>query len=91
MGYTIFGATWFYWRGEYHIEAYDVQLGRGGSNDQVEISDLRSLFGFRTEGGNGTSAFIEAGWVFDRDMDFKTTRPNLDIDTGFIGRMGLRF
>jgi hypothetical protein len=48
------------------------------------------LLGLRAEGG-GVTGFVEAGWVFAREASFLHGTPDFDINTGFIGRIGLRF
>lgn len=81
--------TWFYARAEYHIESYEIRLTRVNQRDQVEIQDWRALMGFRFDNGWVTS-FIEAGWVFGRNVDYKNAA-GFDVASGFIGRMGIRF
>lgn len=68
LGNEALGSKWAYMRAEYHVEAYDVRTAGGGS-DQVELEDYRLMFGFRMDGGLN-SWFTEAGWVFDRNIDF---------------------
>jgi hypothetical protein len=83
-------ATWAYVSGEYHVESYEIELSPPGSRDQVQFEDWRVLGGLRFESGWLTS-FIEAGWVFDRDVEFRSQGTDFDIDTGFIGRVGFRY
>jgi hypothetical protein len=83
-------ATWFYARGEYHSEAYEIMAPITGGREQVEITDWRILMGFRFDNG-WVSSFIEAGWVFNRDVDYRYATPDFDVRSGFIGRIGLRF
>lgn len=68
LGNEALGSKWAYMRAEYHVEAYDVRTAGGGS-DQVELEDYRLMFGFRMDGGL-SSWFTEAGWVFDRNIDY---------------------
>jgi hypothetical protein len=86
-------ASWVYVRGEYHVEAYQVELeylGAGGRREKMEIADWRLMLGLRKEFGN-VSGFLEAGWVFDRQVDFLHETPGFDIDSGFITRAGIRY
>ncbi|MBI3866464.1 MAG: hypothetical protein HY290_31675 [Planctomycetia bacterium] len=84
-------ATWVYGGVEYNVEAYQIDLtSPGGQTEKVQLSDYRALFGLRAEGG-GVTGFVEAGWVFARDVEFLHGTPGFDINTGFIGRIGLRF
>ena len=59
-------------------------------DEKIQISDYRALFGLRSEGG-GVTGFVEAGWVFAREARFLHGTPGFDINTGFMGRIGLRF
>ena len=83
-------AKWMYFRVEHHVEAYDVEIAGGGS-DQVELNDWRAMLGFRMDAGT-YSWIIEGGWVFDRDVDFGIAA-NTDFapESGFIGRIGWRY
>ncbi len=90
LGHTWFGPTWFYARGEYHVEAYEVSLQGTGLQDRMQIEDFRILMGFRNF-GCCASGFIEAGWVFNREFSFQSVSPDIDLDSGFIARMGVRF
>lgn len=84
-------ATWIYGGVEYNIEAYQIGLaGPDGSNEKIQIEDFRGVIGLRTD-SCGVATFVEAGWVFDRDVAFKHGTPGFDINTGFIGRLGIRF
>ncbi len=88
-------AKWVYVRGEYHVESYQIERqplgGTGGYSDQIEIRDWRVLGGIRTVNPYGVSAFIEAGAVFGREVEFLEGTPAYDIDSGFIARAGLHF
>jgi hypothetical protein len=85
------GSAWAYGSLEYNVEAYQInsQIPQN-IDDKIQISDYRALFGLRSEGG-GVTTFVEVGWVFDRQAVFQHTLRDFDIDTGFIGRLGLRF
>lgn len=86
--------TWAYVSGEYHVEAYEVVVrppGGGGSQQtRVEFEDWRVLGGLRWEAGWLTT-FVEAGWVFGREVDYERVGQDFDVDTGFIARMGFRY
>jgi hypothetical protein len=84
-------AAWAYGGVEYNVEAYQIDLsGTNGRQEKIQIADYRALFGLRTEGG-GVTGFAEAGFVFARDVKFLNGTPGFDINTGFIGRLGLRY
>jgi hypothetical protein len=84
-------SAWVYGGVEYNVEAYQIDpLGPDGQHERIQLRDYRALFGLRTEGG-GITGFVEVGWVFAREVKFEHGTPGFDINTGFIGRLGLRF
>lgn len=90
VGHTAFGPTWLYARGEYHVEAYEAGLAGTGTRNRTQVKDYRALIGFRNF-GPCASGFIEAGWVFGREIEIDNVPPVIDINSGFITRLGLRF
>ena len=88
--------TWAYLRGEYHVEAYEVERDFADplvpdARDKIEIQDWRVLAGLRTQNQRGVGTFLEAGWVFGREAEFLHGSPDFDIESGFITRAGWRF
>lgn len=109
---------WLYFAGEYHVEAYEVEVSAQRRADplgedvplvippnaagvlvatrpassQIELEDWRVLLGIRSEQGSMTS-FLEAGWVFGRDVDLsRVAAPRgFDISSGFIARFGVTY
>lgn len=83
---------WIYASAGFHVEAYEVEIQRPGSEygEKIEISDWRAVIGLRSE-NDYLSTFIEGGIVFDRQVDFLRGTPGFDIDSGFILRGGFRF
>jgi hypothetical protein len=84
-------ATWVYGSFDYNVEAYQIALrGPDGDHEKIQIEDYRAMLGLRVDDGN-VAAFIEAGYVFERDVDFAHGTPSFEIAPGFISRVGLRF
>ena len=93
--------VWLYASGEYHVESYQIGSSTftpppplpGGTVvsrvDQVELEDYRILIGLR-KSNPIVSGFIEGGWVFGRRVD-QRFGPDFSINSGFIGRIGIRF
>jgi hypothetical protein len=81
---------WFYVRGEWHIEAYEIQLETTGQRERVEIEDWRVLIGNRKTNGL-FMLFVEAGWVFGRNVSYERGTPGFDVSSGFIVRTGLTY
>ena len=92
---TPFGVPyWVYVAGEYHIEAYEIQVdnanGTAKVRDQIQLQDWRFVLGLRSE-TNGMSSFLEGGWVLDRKATLRNAASDFDIHDGFIVRAGLKF
>lgn len=92
LGNEAMWSKWAYVRGEYHVEAYGVDRSLGGvsADDQVQISDYRILAGLKMDGGL-YNWFFEGGWVFDRQVEFDSGIAGYDLNSGFIGQIGLRY
>ena len=92
---TPFGVPyWVYVAGEYHIEAYEIQVdnanGTARVRDQIQLQDWRVVLGLRSE-NNGMTSFLEGGWVLDRKATLRNSASDFDIHDGFIVRAGLKF
>ena len=96
--------VWLYANGEYHIESYQIGSSTfvpdnplvavpGGTvmsrRDQVELEDYRILIGLR-KSNPVMSCFVEGGWVFGRHVN-QRFGPDFQVNSGFIGRIGVRF
>lgn len=82
---------WAYGTGEYHVEAYQIDLGSpAGPDEKIQLADYRILFGLRLE-GTQMAAFIEGGWVFDRHVKFLHGTPGFDIASSVVGRVGMMY
>ncbi|QDT37062.1 DUF6268 family outer membrane beta-barrel protein [Stratiformator vulcanicus] len=79
--------TWIYADIEYNVESWEVE--RGGRRDQMQMEDVRLVLGARKDQGWGTT-FIEGGYVFNREFDFKRGG-GFGVDDGAIIRGGIRF
>ena len=85
--------TWLYAAGEYHVEAYQVEMDVAPArrSTRVQLEDWRVVGGARWEMGSVTG-FLEAGVVFERDVDFRDAfGTDFEIDSGFIARAGFRY
>lgn len=90
MGNWIGADTWFYASGEYHVEAYNVEINKSGSLEQVQLSDYRLMLGLRQEMGS-ISTFVEGGILLDRDVIFSGNSQDFRVGDGYIVRSGIRF
>jgi len=92
LGNEAYWSKWLYVRAEYHVEAYGINRTYAGvqADDQIEIADYRVLLGLKMDAGL-YSWFFEGGYVFDRQVEFSGGVPGYDLDSGFIGQIGLRY
>lgn len=89
---------WLYLAGEYHVEAYQfgvsgaslLGLLAGIGHEQIQFEDWRAVLGVRSE-HMGMTSFLEAGWVFSRDIEAKQLNLGTDLSSGFIVRFGVRY
>ena len=81
---------WIYATGEYHAESYQIAMPGLGPREQVQMKDYRVGVGLRSDHGWYDKS-IEAGYVFNRNVDFKNGTPGFDIKDTFMVRMILRF
>jgi hypothetical protein len=83
-------ATWIYVGGEYHVEAYEVSMQPLPGHTRVQIRDWRAFGGLRFESGKYV-AFVEAGGVLGRQVDYDSIGTDFNIDNGFYSRVGFRW
>ena len=88
---------WWYIGGEYGGGSWSIQragFGPGmGMTDQVDINDIRVFGGIEWLSGYvGVSGFVEAGWVFNRELVYRRfAPPTLKLEDSFMVRGGLAF
>ncbi len=88
---TPFGIpTWAYATAGYRVESYQVDVQPSDTTTRVQMQDLRVLGGLRWQSSIVTT-FAEAGWVFDRGVEFASAGTDFDVSSGFIGRVGFRY
>ena len=87
--------TWLYTTAEYHVESFEISLESPSpatpSQTAMQIEDYRVMGGVRWETG-WLETFLEAGVVFERDVEFADAAvPDFEVDTAFMGRVGVKF
>ena len=92
LGNWMYGPTWLYVGGEYHVESYQVAIDPTDYQDQIQLRDWRAFVGLRSDNGNFAS-FLEVGVVFGRDAEFRRNdiTAGFDTDPGLLLRGGFRF
>lgn len=95
---TTIGKTdwWWYINGYYGGGSWTIKR-EDGTNDSIDIDDLRVMVGFEW-GQNDLLrtgrriGFVEAGYVFDRKITYVVTpTDSLDLEDGWVIRAGLAY
>ncbi len=82
--------TWMYVGAEYHVEAYEVKPKTFERETRMQMADWRVAGGLKWETGWLTS-FAEAGYIFDRKVEYERIGENFRIGDGFMARIGFRY
>lgn len=83
--------VWAYAGGEYGGGSWTIER-MGGFDDQVDINDVRAFLGFEWTGPRGVTGFFEGGYVFNREMLYRSA-PAIELDNPdtFMLRTGIAF
>ncbi len=84
------GEGWVYLAGEFGGGSWAIERANG-TDDIVTYGDLRLIAGFEWRNGPVRRAFVEGGWVFERDVEYDSGLGDFSPDqTGMI-RAGVAF
>jgi hypothetical protein len=83
-------STWAYLAAEFGGESWAIER-TSGLSDQAAYSDLRLMLGLERKSDLGPMAFVEAGWVFNRHLEYESGTPDFDPDDAFLLRAGIGF
>ncbi|TWT82433.1 hypothetical protein CA13_38960 [Planctomycetes bacterium CA13] len=78
FGGTIGGNTWAVTRDS-------------GADDELTLSDLRLLFGLEEIRQGNRGGFFEAGYAFNRSIEYEQTEEDIDLDDALFVQAGLKF
>ena len=82
--------VWGYIGGEYGGGSWTI-VRASGMGDQVDINDIRVFIGREWLGPRGLTGFLEVGYVFDRQLVYRSLVDPVGIADTFMVRMGLAF
>jgi hypothetical protein len=82
--------TWGYLGGVFGGNTWAVKR-TGGVSDELTLSDLRLVFGLEHLQPQNRSVFVEAGYVFNRSIEYTDTAFQQDLDAAMMLRMGVSF
>ncbi|MEQ8836828.1 MAG: hypothetical protein RID07_08495, partial [Lacipirellulaceae bacterium] len=83
---------WYYFAGEYGGGRWTVQRANGMADD-IDINDIRVIFGFEWETQTQARGHVEVGYVFEREILFAGTNapPRYELDDTVMVRAGVDF
>ena len=82
--------TWAYLSGVFGGNTWAVTRA-GGATDQLTISDLRLVTGIEYVQCENRGFFLEAGYVFNRSMEYTNVPVQRDLDAAMMMRAGVSF
>jgi hypothetical protein len=81
---------WIYFAGEYGGGRWTVERLEGG--DDIDINDIRAIFGIEWETQTQARGHFEIGYVFNREVVYADTGyGTLDVDDTIMLRLGFNF
>jgi hypothetical protein len=87
---------WAYLSGEFGGGSWAVErvsgvLPGGRRKDQIAYRDWRLMLGLERKTGDGATMFFEAGFVFQRELEYDSGRGDFDPDNAGILRVGVSY
>lgn len=82
--------AWWYVAGELGGGSWAIAR-RCGCSDVVNYYDARAVLGFELKNEQGLGALLEAGYVFNRNLEYLSGGPSFEPDDTFVIRAGLTF
>jgi hypothetical protein len=82
--------TWGYVSGVFGGNTWAVKR-TGGVSDELTLSDLRLVLGLEHLQPQNRSVFVEAGYVFNRSIEYTNIVFQQDLDAAMMLRMGVSF
>ena len=86
------GDQWLYFRGEYHGSAWAIERVTGNA-DVVSLTEYRATIGLETipNDKEESASFLEVGYIFNRDLEYRSVVGNFQPDDTFVIRLGSRY
>ena len=86
------GDQWLYFRGEYHGSAWAIERTAGNA-DLVSLTEYRATVGLETipTDKEESSSFLEVGFLFNRDLEYRSGVGNFQPDDTVVIRLGSRY
>ena len=81
---------WIYLAGEFGGNTYAIEQ-QGGQLDRVTLRDYRVLLGVKRKHNGGAGIRIEVGFVFGREIEFRSNTPTVEADETALVRGAVVF
>lgn len=90
------GEWWAYLSGEFGGGSWAVERVPGvlpgrRRNDRIAYRDWRLMLGLERKTGDGTTMFLETGYVFQRQLEYRSGRGDFDPDDTAMLRVGVSY
>tara|TARA_R110002072_G_scaffold295170_1_gene465921 strand:+ start:40503 stop:41759 length:1257 start_codon:yes stop_codon:yes gene_type:complete len=86
------GDQWLYFRGEYHGSAWAIERDSGNA-DVVSLTEYRASIGLESipSDKEESSSFLEVGFLFNRDLEYRSGIGNFQPGDTIVIRLGSRY
>ena len=81
---------WWYIAGEFGGGSWAIERA-GGADDVVTLADYRLLIGKEVKLNGGASRLFEVGYVFGREIQYRSATPTVELDSSFVVRGSIAF
>jgi hypothetical protein len=81
---------WFYVAGEFGGGVWAIERA-DGTEDKIDSSDLRVLVGVEQKLPGRLSSRFEVGYVFDREIEYRSPTPNFEPEDTLLLRFGVTY
>jgi hypothetical protein len=83
-------STWWYVAGEFGGGSWAVERV-GGAPDLVTYSDWRVSIGQEIKRGKDSIAWLELGYIFERELEYKSGTPDFEPGNTIMFRAGVGY
>ena len=81
---------WMYLAGEFGGGSWAIERANG-ADDTVTLSDYRIIFGVESKYYNGPTWLFEAGYVFNREVEYESGIGDFNPDETMMVRFGYTY
>jgi hypothetical protein len=82
---------WVYFGGEFGGGVWSITRPSTGDLDLLSYSDWRLMAGYEHKITGGLSTRVEGGYVFNRQLQYKSATPDVSLDDTIFLRLGMTY